>query len=155
MPETPNRVESTIDPARGGRVQVGRVKLDFPAGVTQEAEPFTVNASIRDSLTESPYRGLYVVFDIEANQNLPRKSRKGGSHRVSSFARPVDIEIDIDGIANSKPLVISYWDERLGHWWRLPTTVDHAQRVARTQTWHFSSFGLGDDTTTPTPAQSL
>ncbi|MBI4320635.1 MAG: hypothetical protein HY675_19260 [Chloroflexi bacterium] len=151
----PGGATGTIDPATGGRVASGRVSLDFPAGVADGNKPLSINLNVRTTLPASPFRGLYLVFDVEATEPIPPNGRKETARKVESLRRPVTIEVDITGISSTRPLVLSVWDQRLGHWWRIPTHIDAARNVARAQTWHFSSFGLGDDTQSPTPPQTL
>ncbi|MCL5961448.1 MAG: hypothetical protein M1358_19420, partial [Chloroflexi bacterium] len=157
MPGKPPARQTTaaIDPARGGRVELGGVALDFPADVSHSGQPLTVDLRVRDSLPESPYRQLYAVFDVEATEPIPLNGHQQTERKVREFKRPVRIEVDLSGIVSSLPLSLFTWDQRLGHWWKLPTWIDSARGVAIGETSHFSSFGLGNDTQSPTPPQTL
>lgn len=105
MPGTPptGTVAATIDPARGGRVSLGRVALDFPAGATEGRSLMTVSLTVRDRLPESPYRRLHVVFDVEATEPMPLNARKETTRKAGPFRKPVSIEVDLAGMGGPLP----------------------------------------------------
>jgi len=137
-------VAQEVDTSEGGTVSTedGKMNVNMPAGAVAEEESVTLSVGDVTELPGDPQPGMVMiagkVYQIEVETSEGEKVRE--------FSEPLELtfsydEEDLDG-TDPSTLAICYWDEELGAWIALPSTVDPETGTVSATVDHLTVFAL-------------
>jgi len=129
---------------QGGTVETegGQIAADFPAGAITGTAAVTIKQIPSSSAAAAPqgFKAGSTYFTIEV--------KDAGGNAVVTLSQPVTITVkyteeDVEAAGgNPSKLVLAYYDEAVGEWQTLDTTVSTIDKTLSANTSHLSTWGV-------------
>ncbi|MEZ4681233.1 MAG: C25 family cysteine peptidase [Caldilineaceae bacterium] len=138
------RSSGNVTPEQGGSLQdeLGRIKLQFPAGAVQEPTTILLTDVADDNAGDDKQLRRFVLEGVDEDGEVVDTFDTAYSMELHY----TDEELAAAGLDESS-LQCSWRDEATGEWQPVESTVDPVNNIVTCQVDHFTEFALRGETT--------
>lgn len=138
-----SRSTGNVTPDQGGSLQdeLGRIKVNFPAGAVSEATTILLTDVPTDGSDDSNHLRRFVLEGVDADGEVVDTFDAAYSMELHY----TDEELAAAGLDEAS-LQCTWLDEATGEWQPVPSTVDGVNNIVTCQVDHFTEFALSGET---------